>query len=242
MSIVKSRLVKELTVQQVIQCAMKKWGDKEPDVLNYVAGLLDTNDQILFYRRAALPERTDKETGKTYQYDAKVCVLGGVHAVSMRLRRMARDGLSWDSNSDDIRVRLEYGGPPKTDLETGETTCPAITKTPVGGLMVAASDIVTLFEANDLPVPDWADEEQEEIETADDRPRGEPKAKTIGGWKEDYEKVQREMKTYRFGPSKAAQKAHVPGGRSADAIYAGWRRYKKHIARTAKRQNDESPN
>ena len=172
MGIAKSRLVDELTIQQVVKSASTAWDDTEADTLKLVAKLLDANERIRFY----LPAHRDLESIDTkteeirsYESKTKVWVQGGVGAVTTRLRRMARDDLGWDAL--DVIVFAEA---PHTDERTNKTSLRRdLWRAPFKDLKIPTKDINRLFEANDLPVPDWAADDQHELEDADDQPRSE---------------------------------------------------------------------
>ena len=76
---------------------------------------------------------------------------------------------------------------------------------------------------------------------SDQKTATKSKIAAIARLKGDYETVERLMGIHKCGPTKAAKLAHAPGGRSADAIERGWRRYRDHCNETAERQNGKNP-
>ena len=102
-----------------------------------------------------------------------------------------------------------------------------------GHIFVPQGAVKTILECKD---PERRDQADRKARTK----RGEPKPKTIAGWKTDHDDVVRLMQTHECGPTRAAGIAHAPGERSAEAIERGYRRYKLHLSKASNRQNGKN--
>ena len=172
MGIAKTRLVKELTVRQIVQDLATEWDDSEPDVMQYLADLMGgdsrwVNDEgrRVYY---LLHIGTSGAQGTPLSDSVKCPIsVSGSGSIVGCVERMRRESLGWDDLGATVSIYLREEfvhrasealaylesdqSPAEVKLVRSETFA-----VPVGKVLVNKEELMGLLRDKGLRIPsDW---------------------------------------------------------------------------------------